>query len=518
MNETNKDKLFVSETIEAASLHETCQCQRPADPCAIIILGASGDLTFRKLIPALYRLYKHDYMPGSFVVVGAARTDFTSSDFKDSLKNNLAELDDMDMSQWQAFEQHLFYQPIAYNSLESFRALSDTVTSLDARHGLAGNRMFYLALPPFLYETAVSNMGNAGMASETSEEKIWSRIIVEKPFGTNLETSVVLNNLLQGKFKEHQIYRIDHYLAKETVQNILFFRFANAIFEPIWNRQYIDYIDICAAETIGVEHRAGYYEKAGVIRDMFQNHILQLLALIGMEPPALFAPEMVRDEKAKFLRCLRPFERGEMHKNIVLGQYTKGHMGGKDVPAYREENGVDPHSLVPTYARMRVFADNWRWHGVPFYLMSGKRLAEKATRIHIQFRSVPHSIFGNVIREPIAPNRLTFMIQPNEKISLTFQAKNPGATICPRAINMDFNYEADRGQVLEAYEKVLIDCMNGDQMLFLRQDSEELCWMFLTPLIEDCERCLKKGELLRLYAAGAWGPTDTPCDWPVCVT
>jgi glucose-6-phosphate 1-dehydrogenase len=352
----------------------------------------------------------------------------------------------------------------------------------------------------------VNRTGQAGLSAEAGKDAGWSRIVVEKPFGSDLKTSLALDSVLQKNFSEHQIYRIDHYLAKETVQNILVFRFANSIFEPIWNRQYIDHVDICVAETLGVEHRAGYYEKAGVLRDMFQNHMMQLLALIAMEPPANFLPEMVRDEKAKLFKSLRPFDAGSIEDRVVLGQYAAGTVDGTRVPAYRDEPGVDSRSLTPTFARMKVFVDNWRWQGVPFNMMSGKRLAEKSTRISVQFKDVPHSIFRSIISDSISANRLTFVIQPEEKISLTFQAKSPGATVCLRPMNMEFSYGADMERILEAYEKVLIDCMLGDQMLFLRQDSEELCWSFFTPFIEDCEKCVDKARILHFYEAGTWGP------------
>lgn len=488
--------------------YEPCQCLKPADSCIILIFGASGDLTSRKIIPALFNLYLNGSLPDSFVILGCARTKLTNENFRDNMKAALDSSGVKEFSNFESFAKNLYYQSIDYNDLTTFRSLANLIKELDKKHQTAGNILFYLAVPPLLYETVANMIGQARYFTEAEKDAGWSRIVVEKPFGSDLKTSLKLNSALREIFQEHQIYRIDHYLAKETVQNILVFRFANSIFEPIWNRQYIDYVDICAAEILGVEHRVGYYEKAGVLRDMFQNHMMQLLTLIAMEPPANFLPEMVRDEKAKLIKSLKPFEMGKIEDNISLGQYTAGIINGKRVPAYRDEPGVASQSLTPTFARLKVFIDNWRWQGVPFYMMSGKRLAEKITRIIVQFKDVPHSIFRNVINDSITANRLTFFIQPNEKISLRFQAKNPGSTVCLRPMNMEFSYNSKTGRILEAYEKVLIDCMLGDQMLFLRQDSEELCWSFLTPILEDCEECMDKARRLHFYEAGSWGPAS----------
>jgi len=330
---------------------------------------------------------------------------------------------------------------------------------------------------------------------------------VEKPFGRDLATATDLNQTLHENFREHQIFRIDHYMAKETVQNMLIFRFGNAIFEPIWNRGYVDYVGIIAAETLGVEHRAGYYEQSGVLRDMFQNHMMQLLALTAMEPPSLFEADRVRDEKVKVFRSLKPLPEKNQEENLILGQYTSGTIDGNRVPDYREESGVNPESLTPTYAAMRLFIDNWRWRGIPFYIVSGKRLPEKLTQIVIQFREVPHSLFRPILGEQIMANRLILGVQPDEKITLTFQTKNPGARLCLRSVTMDFNYYQNySGPILDAYEKVLLDCLQGDHLLFWRQDGIELCWSFLSPILEQCESCPERAEQLHPYEAGTWGP------------
>lgn len=483
-----------------------CLCKKPSDPCGIIIFGASGDLTFRKIMPALYKLFCNDSLPGSFFVLGCGRTGLDAEAFRQKMHDAVCTRGECDLARWKDFAQKLYYETLDYNDKSSYTAMARTLSALEGQYATGKNRLLYLAIPPFLFEPVISKIGEAGLACEDGCSGHWTRIVVEKPFGSDLKSAAALNGVLGRHFQEHQIYRIDHYLAKETVQNILVFRFANSILEPIWNRQYIDYVDICAAEIIGVEHRAGYYEQAGVLRDMFQNHMLQLLSLVAMEPPAQFLSEMVRDEKAKVFRSLRPFDTTAIDRDLVLGQYAAGAIEGKSVPAYRQEPGVHPQSLTPTYAMMRLFVDNWRWQGVPFYLMSGKRLGQKLTRIIVQFKDVPHTIFRNIISSSIAANRLTFDIQPHERITLTFQAKNPGTAVCLRPISMEFSYDSDRGRIFDAYEKVLLDCMNGDQMLALRQDSEELCWSFLTPLIDDCERCIQKDRILQFYPSGSNGP------------
>jgi glucose-6-phosphate 1-dehydrogenase len=481
---------------------------RPPDPVTIVIIGASGDLAFRKLVPSLFNLYVNKGLPSPFLIVGCSRTKMEDDAFRDRLKHAL--LDEgvkVDDAHWESFAKRLSYRSIAYDDLASYVNLAEYLRGLDTEHGTKGNRIFYLAIPPTLYETVASMLGNAGLSEE--EEKIngWSRIVVEKPFGQDLKTAIALDTVLHRYFGEHQIFRIDHYLAKETVQNILMFRFANAIFEPIWNRQYVDHVSITAAETLGVEHRAGYYEQTGVIRDMFQNHMMQLLALTALEPPSRFEADRVRDEKAKLFRALRPFPSENLRDFIVLGQYGSGTIGGKDVPAYRDEPGVSPDSLIPTYAMMKIHVDNWRWQGVPFYLCSGKRLAKKLTEVVIQFKGVPHSMFRRTLGRQITANRVSLIIYPDERITLTFQTKNPGAQVRLRSVTMDFHYhQGYDGPALEAYDKVLLDVMLGDQTLFWRQDGVELCWSFLTPILEGCENCGDRAEMLLSYKAGSWGP------------
>ncbi len=350
-------------------------------------------------------------------------------------------------------------------------------------------------------------LGNAGLSVENQNDAGWVRIVVEKPFGRDLKTATDLNKTLNKHFKEEQIFRIDHYLAKETVQNVLMFRFANAIFEPLWNRMFIDHVHITAAESLGVENRAEYYEESGVLRDMFQNHMMQLLALTAMEPPARLQPDFVQDEKSKVFRSLRPFSAYNSRDSLILGQYGPGTVDGRPVSGYREEPGVNPESLTPTFSRMKVFVDNWRWHGVPFYLISGKRLARKMTEIVIQFKKAPHSMFRGILGEAVSSNILTLGIYPDETINLSFETKIPGARVCLRSVRMHFDYRQNySGPVMDAYEKAIMDCIQGDHMLFWRQDGVELCWSFLEPLLEDCENCPDRGEGLLFYPAGSWGP------------
>ncbi len=483
---------------------QACVVRGQVEPFAIVIFGATGDLTTRKLMPALYNLYIHGGIPETFTIIGAARKDMNDDQFRERMNQALA---GMETSKVAEFLAHLHYHSTAGDSLESFNGLAGVLTALAEKHGAQANKIFYLATPPSTYETIAAMLGGSGLSREGDNGNEWSHIVVEKPFGSDLKSAVALNRSLHKYFREDQIFRIDHYLAKETVQNVLMFRFANAIFEPLWNRMYIDHVHVDAAETIGVESRAGYYEEAGVLRDMFQNHMMQLLAVTAMEPPSLFEADQVRDEQVKVFKSLRPFPLEDPSKHLVLAQYGPGAVEGKQVAGYREEPGVNPNSLTPTFGMMTVFVDNWRWQGVPFYLTSGKRLAEKLTEIVIHFKSVPHSLFQPVFEQSISANMLKMGIQPDEKISLTFQTKNPGATVCLRSVRMDFNYQDNySGPVLDAYEKALLDCMQGDQTLFWRQDAVELCWSFLEPVLDHCESCSERAEKLFTYKAGSWGP------------
>ena len=484
-----------------------CVAPRRSDPCTIVIMGANGDLAKRKLMPALFDLYLNAGLPDRFLIVGASRREIDEQEFKAKMQSALKKAGGYDETRWPSFAEMLYHCYTDFEDLDSFKNLAQLLRDLDEKFNTGGNRIFYMALPPSIYETAARIIGQVGLADENQNGNGWSRIVVEKPFGTDLKTARDLDKSLQRDFGENQIFRIDHYLAKETVQNVLMLRFANSLFEPIWNRRYIEYIAITAIERLGVEHRAGYYEQSGVLKDMFQNHMMQLLSLTAMEPPSRFEADQVRDEKVKVFGALRPFQVDQLEEYLVLGQYAAGTVNGKPVPAYREESGVDANSPMPTFAMMKAYLDNWRWQGVPFYLTSGKRLDQKLTEIAIQFKRVPHSMFRHTLGDTIAANRLILGIYPEEKITLTFQTKNPGAVVCLRTVTMDFHYQQNySGPTLDAYAKALIDCMLGDQMLFWRQDDVELCWKFLTPILDRCEACDDQAELLHFYEAGSRGP------------
>ncbi len=445
-------------------------------------------------------------LPDSVVIVGAARSEMSHVEFRQRIRDAVA---GMDLTRWERFASLLYYKSVRLDSAVSFSSLASALCELEKGRNPHGNRIFYLAIPPSLYETTAELLGVGGLSQPSEARRGWVRLVVEKPFGRNLRTAVSLNKTLQRYFTESQIFRIDHYLAKDTVQNVLIFRFANAIFEPLWNRNFIDSVEITAVESLGIENRAQYYEDSGVLRDMFQNHMMQLLALVAMEPPSHMEADCVRDEKCKVFRSLRPFSRNDSTKDVILGQYTAGMIDGKPVRGYREEPGVSPNSRTPTFAKMKVFLDNWRWQGVPFYLTSGKRLRQKLTEIVIHFRQVPHAVFRGILGNTICANSLTLGIYPDEGIHLNFLTKNPGATVCLRSVRMEFAYRQNyTGPVLDAYEKALIDCIQGDQMLFWRQDGVELCWAFLDPILEVCEGCVEGGPELQFYEAGTWGPQE----------
>lgn len=471
----------------------------------LVIFGAAGDLAKRKLIPALYHLFRDGLLPRRFFLFCTDRLEMNPGQYRQLIRKWLKKMlqGDFTESHWKKFSKRLYYSSFDFSQTDSYRInLLEQLPMLESRHRTKGNRFFYLAIPPAIAERVISNIGATGLASE---DRGYSHIVVEKPFGRDLLSAQHLNNVLKKYFTEKQIFRIDHYVAKETVQNMLMFRFANSIFEPLWNRRYIDHVQITASETLGVENRAGYYETAGIIRDMFQSHILQLLAVVAMEPPAAFKADFVRDEKIKVFRSIRHIPLENISEFVTLGQYGKGRFGKKMVPGYRDEQGVSPHSVTPTFAAMKVFIDNWRWRGVPFYLRSGKRLSHRKTEISIHFKHVPHLMFSSVMDEYIEPNELIFRLQPDEGISLTFQTKKPGTKVCLDPVLMDFSYKKD--VLLDAYEWVLLDCILGDQMLFLRQEGVEETWAFLTPALEQLEKTAAASQFPN-YDAGSSGPDE----------
>ena len=479
--------------------------ERPED-CTIVIFGASGDLSSRKLFPALARLFTVGDLPDNFAIVGTARTKMSTDQFREKVREWLEATGNLSAMNWDAFAPRLSYQALEYDDPASYEQLRGTLETAEEQLHLSGNRMFYLAIPPTLYESVSAMLGVSGMARKKAKE-LWTRIVVEKPFGRDLDSSRQLDAAMHEHFEEDQIFRIDHYLAKETVQNVLLFRFANSVFEPIWNRNYVDYVSILAAEELGVEHRAGYYEEAGVLRDMFQNHMMQLLALAAMESPSVFRAREVLDEKTKLYKSLRPFDPAKGFGQLVLGQYQASADGS--MIGYLQEPGVAPMSNTPTFAMLKTYVDNWRWQGVPFYICSGKRLERKITRIVVQFKEVPHSIYRDIVGEHVQANRLLMEVYPNETINLTLQAKKSGEGFCLRTATMSFNFkDGFTGPPLDSYEKVILDCMLGDHMLFWRQDGVELSWAYLTPILKMCDECDAMEENLKLYQAGSWGPRD----------
>jgi glucose-6-phosphate 1-dehydrogenase len=480
--------------------------EAPPRDCCIVIFGASGDLTSRKLIPALARLCRVGDMPARFAIVGVARTAMDTQAFRAKARDWMDKAGMLEGGAGEVFLERLYYHAMEYDDLEGYKSLGRMLADLDAELGLPGNRMFYLAIPPSLYGSVAGMLGHAGLSGRRDKSR-WTRIVVEKPFGRDLQSARELDAALHQDFREEQIFRIDHYLAKETVQNILLFRFANSVFEPVWNRNFVEYVSIYAAEELGVEHRAGYYEQAGVLRDMFQNHMMQLLALAAMEPPSVFKAGEVLEEKAKLYRSIRPFDPGKGFGQLVLGQYLASQDGA--LPAYRDEEGVAPGSIIPTFAMLKLYVDNWRWQGVPFYLSSGKRLKSKVTRIVVQFREVPHSCFREVLGAHVSANRLVMEVYPEESIKLSLQAKRAGERFCLRTASLSFNFQDGyAGPPLDSYEKVLLDCMLGDHMLFWRQDGVDLCWGYLTPILEMCAQCEEMERNLAFYPAASWGPKD----------
>ncbi len=490
-------------------LREGVRLERTAEPCAVVIFGASGDLAKRKLIPALYRLVQERLLPAEFAIIGLGRTPMSDEEFRDKMKQSVVEFSEakrVDEEVWQSFAQGIRFLPSNIDKPECYQQLGEMLEQVDSERGTQGNRLFYLSVAPEFYAEAVKQLGDAGL---TKQDKGWVRVIIEKPFGTSLDSARELNQKILQHLDESQIYRIDHYLGKETVQNLLVFRFANGIFEPMWNRQYIDHIQITNAETVGVEGRGGYYEKSGVVRDMIQNHVFQVLSLVAMEPPATLSPEDVRDEKIKAMHAARAYTPERVRNECVRGQYGAGSIGGKPVPGYREEGGVAPDSVTETYAMITMWFDNWRWSGVPFYIRSGKRLAKRVTEIAIQFKEAPHQLFGAAAMEYVAPNQLVIRIQPDEGITMRFAAKVPGQVTRIRDVTMDFRYGASFGvQLAEAYERLILDCILGDSTLYARADMTERGWEIVEPIL-DAWAATKAEAVFPNYEAGSWGPDES---------
>ena len=480
----------------------TMCAEQIAPPCGMVVFGASGDLVHRKLIASLYSLYRNKLLTDNFYMIGCGRKEFSDEQFREkSLMAISADFSDDKEDIKRAFLEMIFYQQGDYDDPDLYKKLVATIDKCGKERHACGCCVFYLATPPSVFNSIVDGLGQSGLSyTGVTNANQCSRIIIEKPFGRDLGSSILLDEVVHKYFDESQIYRIDHYLGKETVQNILMFRFANSIFEPIWNRNYIDHVQITIAESLGVEHRAGYYDKSGAIRDMFQNHMIQLLALVGMEPPACFEADSLRNEKVKVIRSLRPIDLKNIEDYFVLGQYAPGRIDDQEAVGYLEEDGVDKYSRTETFAACKLFIDNWRWKGVPFYLRSGKRLKQRVSEIAITFKDVPHSMFHLYGLSTLPANVLVLRIQPEEEISLSFQAKRPGSKVCMSTIKMDFRYsDVFGGQQPQAYQRLLLDAMIGDQTLFAREDAVRYSWEFFTPVLEWYEKTLQKPYL---YAAG----------------
>ena len=483
--------------------------QRPK-PCGIIVFGALGDLAQRKLLPSIAKLHARGLLPERYYVLGVGRETESGAGpmFQDRIDKAIRSAG-LDGAAQKALLERSSYIGGEHAQAPLYRDIARRLSELDARHDVSGH-LFYLALPPSLPGPVVEGLAAVGLTAENDAGRTFSRVVVEKPFGRDLATARDLDRRLKAVLREHQIFRIDHYLGKETVQNIVMFRFANRLFEPVWNNEHVDHVQITVAESLGVEQRAAYYERAGCLRDIFQNHMLQMLAVVAMEPPAVFEADRYRDERVKVLRSLRPLpaDPQDLERVMVRAQYGPGRINGASVPGYREEPGVAPGSWTETYVAAKLFVDNWRWSGVPFYLRSGKRLARRVSEIAVYFKPIAHRMFTSSVMEGAAMNRLVINVQPEEGISLTIGAKRPGTRSELGSLTLHFNYRKSfGGDPPEAYERLLHDCMLGDQMLFVRTDGVEASWSLVTSVLEawdrgaQCERCV-----LETYPAGSWGP------------
>jgi glucose-6-phosphate 1-dehydrogenase len=467
----------------------------------IVIFGASGDLTKRKLIPAIYELYSSHLLPKRFAVLGASRTTLTDNDFRKRMQEFLPG----DENQNAGFLGQLFYQPLNFDNLNSYEKLKIRMEELCKLFKIPSNFLFYLSTPPTLYEVIPEMLSKLGL---NSSHEGFKRLVIEKPFGSSLETARELNLNLLNYFEENQLYRIDHYLGKETVQNLMVTRFGNGIFEPVWNRNFIERVEVTTVEDIGIEDRGGYYDNAGAMRDMVQNHLLQIIGIVAMEPPVVIEADAIRYEKLKVFQSLRPIKPEEVSKQVIRGQYTASNIKGKPVAAYREEPGVDSNSHTETYVAMKFYIDNWRWAGIPFYIRTGKRLPTRVTEIVIEFKPTPHHLFDESAFDHHSANQLIIRIQPDEGILLKFGMKEPGAGFKVRPVNLDFHYSSLADIKLpSAYERLLLDCMRGDATLYSRGDTVEAAWNFIQPILN----IWKEDHSIPLYGypAGTWGPIES---------
>lgn len=471
-------------------------------------MGATGDLTHRKLMPSLYNLAVQHMLPHGFSIVGLSRQDQDDEQFRNDMRASVSEFSRFGSVRpqvWDSFADGLFFHRADFSDEASYRALGDLLRRVDEERGTHGNHVFYLATPPSTFGVIVEMLGKCGLVSPNAVETPWTRIVIEKPFGRDLESALALNKEVLSCFSEDQVYRIDHYLGKETVQNILVFRFANGIFEPIWNRRYIDNVQITVSEELGIGRRAGYYDRAGALRDMVQSHMLQLLSLTCMEPPVALDAKSLRDEKVKVIRSVQRYSPEEVAHNVVRGQYGPGWIGGNPVEGYRAEEGVPSDSVTESYVALKLSIENWRWGGTPFYLRTGKRLPRRETEIAVTFKRAPHALFRDVDPDSMSPNVLAMRIQPDESISLQFLAKAPGVGIDLQPVDMDFLYRAAfTHRSADAYERLLLDVMLGDSSLFTRGDEVEASWRIITPILDAWQQAARPA--FPNYEAGTWGP------------
>lgn len=486
--------------------------EHPLPPCSIVIFGATGDLTHRKLLPALFSIEAQGLLPDHLKIIGFARRDYSDHSYREEIQQSLQEFaPDLwkdHHAAWTKFARRIVFHRSDFDNPDGFKWLKERLDKFDQAEGTGGNRLFYLATPPSTYSTVIQNLGGAGLATRDGDQSHgFTRIIVEKPFGSDLDTALALNAELKNVFDEDQIYRIDHYLGKETVQNIFVFRFGNALFEPLWNSRYIDNIQVTVAETVGVEQRAGYFDHAGELRDMVQSHALQMLALVAMEPPNSLGANDIRSEKAKVLRAIKPINEAECDDCIVRGQYGAGQITGKDVPAYRDEPNVPKESVTDSYVALKLEIQNWRWAGVPFYVRAGKRLPERVTEVNIVFKDIPPILLAQMNTDKAEPNVITIRVQPNEGISMRLGAKPPGQKMRVEPVDMNFTYGTSFGQrIHDAYERLLMDALLGDASLFTRDDEVEAEWGLITPILKQWAE--HQPAALPSYAAGSWGPDE----------
>ena len=484
-------------------LADELRSTRSVKPCVLVIFGATGDLTRRKLVPSLMGLSKDGLLPSAFAVVGFARRPWTDESFREVLADGVETFGRPDTPAHFAEQREAFiYHQSDFGDADGYLKLKQRLEEIDRTRGTAGNRIFYLATPPSAYSLILKNLAAAGLSSEQGDR--FSRVIVEKPFGRDLDTATALNSQVSAAFRERQVFRIDHYLGKETVQNILALRFANGIFEPLWNEKFVDSVQITVAESIGVGSRGSYFEESGVIRDMIQNHLMQVLTLVAMEPPAAMTADAVRDEKVKVLKAIRSFDPSKVDRNTVRAQYTSGSFGGEDVKGYLEEDGVAPNSTTETYAAVRLKIDNWRWARTPFYLRSAKRMPRRATEVAIQFKQPPHALFE--ARKAPTPNMLLLRIQPDEGVAMRFGAKVPGPDVRIRDVRMDFRYGTAFGsETADAYERLLLDSILGDGTLFARDDEVAEAWRIVDSIVAGWAESDRPPAT---YTAGTWGPPE----------